>query len=66
MLPIIQTKTYLIFMFFVLFLGIEMVGGPWKTYIGIGLEFPWAFGYSILAGIGFVLRVSFYLKRKYT
>ncbi len=36
-----------------------MVGGPWKTYVGVGLEFPWAFGYSVLPGIAFVLRVNF-------
>ena len=26
----------------------EMVGGKWSVIVGIGLEFPWAFGYSIL------------------
>jgi hypothetical protein len=36
----------------------EMVGGSWKTYVGVGLEFPWAFGYSVLPGIAYVLRVS--------
>ena len=36
-----------------------MVGGPWKTYVGVGLEFPWAFGYSVLPGIAYVLRVNF-------
>ncbi len=25
-----------------------MVGGVWSVIVGIGLEFPWAFGYSIL------------------
>jgi hypothetical protein len=36
----------------------EIVGGPWKTYIGIGLELPWSLGYSILPGIAFLLNVS--------
>jgi hypothetical protein len=43
---------------FSLFLGMEMVGGHWKTYVGVGLEFPWALGYSVLPGIAYVLRVS--------
>ena len=40
------------------FSGMEMVGGHWKTYVGVGLEFPWALGYSVLPGIAYVLRVS--------
>jgi hypothetical protein len=39
----------------------EMVGGKWKTYIGVGLEFPWALGYSILPGIAFILPVKLFL-----
>ena len=38
--------------------GMEMVGGKWKTYIGVGLEFPWAIGYSLLPGIAFILPVN--------
>ena len=34
-----------------------MVGGKWKTYIGVGLEFPWAIGYSLLPGIALILPV---------
>ena len=26
----------------------EIIGGDWKTYLGIGLMFPWATGYSTL------------------
>ena len=42
----------------VFIIGMEIVGGPWKTYIGIGLELPWSLGYSILPGIAFLLKVS--------
>jgi len=35
----------------------EVVGGPWQTYIGVGLEFPWSFGYTLLPGIAYALRV---------
>jgi hypothetical protein len=47
-------------MFYYLFLvlGMEIVGGPWKTYVGIGVDMPWSLGYSILPGIAFLLRVS--------
>ena len=40
----------------------EMVGGKWKTYVGVGLEFPWAFGYSLLPGIAYILPVSLTVK----
>jgi hypothetical protein len=43
----------------------EIVGGPWKTYIGIGLELPWSLGYSILPGIAFLLKVSVAEKQSY-
>jgi hypothetical protein len=33
-----------------LVLGMEIVGGPWKTYVGIGIDLPWSLGYSILPG----------------
>ena len=36
----------------------EIVGGKWKTYVGVGLEFPWAIGYSVLPGIAFILPVQ--------
>ena len=36
----------------------EIVGGKWKTYVGVGLEFPWAIGYSVLPGIAFILPVN--------
>ena len=32
--------------------AMEMVGGHWKTFCGIGFEFPWALAYSVLPGIG--------------
>ena len=32
--------------------AMEMVGGKWKAFLGIGFEFPWAIAYSILPGIG--------------
>jgi hypothetical protein len=41
-----------------LVLGMEIVGGSWKTYIGEGVDLPWSLGYSILPGIAFLLRVS--------
>ena len=34
----------------------EMVGGKWKTYLGIGFEFPWALAYSVLPGIAYAQR----------
>jgi len=33
----------------------EMVGGVWCTLIGIGLEFPWAFGYMSLPLVAWIL-----------
>jgi len=33
----------------------EMVGGVWSTFIGIGLEFPWAFGYISLPLVAWIL-----------
>ena len=32
--------------------AIEMTGGQWRTFLGIGFQFPWALAYSILPGIG--------------
>eukprot|EP00090_Calanus_glacialis_P008106 TRINITY_DN16442_c0_g1_i2.p1 TRINITY_DN16442_c0_g1~~TRINITY_DN16442_c0_g1_i2.p1 ORF type:complete len:553 (-),score=119.37 TRINITY_DN16442_c0_g1_i2:26-1684(-) len=32
----------------------EIVGGNWSTYIGIGLEFPWALGYMSLPLVAWV------------
>jgi len=36
--------------------AMEMVGGKWKAFLGIGFEFPWAIAYSILPGIAHVVR----------
>jgi len=35
---------------------LEMIGGKWSTFIGIGLEFPWALGYSVLPLIAYHVR----------
>jgi len=32
----------------------EMIGGKWSTYIGIGLEFPWALGYMSLPLVAWI------------
>merc|ERR1712106_509027 len=32
----------------------EIVGGRWSTYIGIGLEFPWALGYMSLPLVAWI------------
>lgn len=32
----------------------EIVGGRWSTYIGIGLEFPWAVGYMSLPLVAWI------------
>ena len=34
--------------FFLIFLGMEIIGGDWKTYLGIGMMFNWATGYCLL------------------
>ena len=26
----------------------ELIGGNWKTWLGIGFEFPWALAYSVI------------------
>jgi len=63
-----QTFTaFLVFRFLIAFCNIsvftttyvyclEMVGGRWSTYIGIGLEFPWAVGYSVLPAVAYIVR----------
>ncbi len=33
----------------------EMVGGVWSVIIGIGLEFPWALGYSVLPAVAYAV-----------
>ena len=33
----------------------EIVGGNWKTWLGIGLQFPWATGYSVLPWIAYAI-----------
>ena len=33
----------------------EIVGGNWKTWFGIGLMFPWATGYSVLPWIAYAI-----------
>ena len=33
---------------FLSIIGMEIIGGDWKTILGIGLMFPWATGYSVL------------------
>lgn len=34
----------------------EIVGGNWNTFMGIGLSYPWALAYSILPGIAYLER----------
>lgn len=36
--------------------AMEMMGGKWKTLMGIGFEYPWALAYSVLPGIAFAER----------
>ena len=33
----------------------EIVGGNWKTWLGIGLMFPWATGYSLLPWVAYAI-----------
>ncbi len=33
-----------------------MVGSNWKTWLGIGFEFPWALAYTTLPGIAYYVR----------
>ena len=33
----------------------EIVGGNWKTWLGIGLMFPWAIGYSVLPWVAYAV-----------
>jgi MFS family permease len=34
---------------------LEMVGGIWSVLLGIGLEFPWALGYSVLPAVAYAV-----------
>lgn len=34
----------------------EIIGGDWKTWMGIGMMFPWAIGYSCLPGTSISLQ----------
>lgn len=36
--------------------SMEMVGHNWKTWIGIGFEFPWALAYTVLPGVAYNVR----------
>ena len=40
----------------------EMVGGKWRVIIGIGIEFPWALGYSVLPAIAYAVPHWSYLQ----
>ena len=33
----------------------ELVSAKWSIIIGIGLEFPWALGYSVLPAIAYAI-----------
>ncbi len=39
----------------------EVVGGDWKTYVGMGLEFPWVISWLILALLvgGWIQKIFF-------
>ena len=47
-----ESSPFLLHLFFLIFFIIQ-VGGVWCTLVGIGLEFPWAFGYMSLPLVGF-------------
>lgn len=36
--------------------AMEMVGGDWKTFFGIGFQLPWALAYSVLPGVAYAER----------
>jgi hypothetical protein len=33
----------------------EVVGGKWKTYVGIGLEFPWVISWILISLFGYFI-----------
>ena len=36
-------------------LGMEIIGGDWKTYLGIGMMFNWATGYCLLPLVAYLI-----------
>lgn len=40
----------------------EIIGGDWKTWLGIGLMFPWAIGYSFLPLLAYFVPNWFHLQ----
>ena len=42
--------------------GMEIIGNDWKTWLGIGLMFPWAIGYSSLPLLAYFVPNWFYLQ----
>jgi len=33
----------------------ELIGGKWNVFVGIGLELPWAVGYMVLPGFAYII-----------